>query len=109
MRELSKTETSIFDTPQVSHGKYDWATWTNGHAFAAKQGEDFAGKVASFKYLLKSHASKLGVTVDIRELSEDEVAFRFGKPAEEPATEEPAEEQPSEPTKPASRKSVRAA
>lgn len=76
-RQMSKNELSVFDTPQSSQGKYPWATWTDGNAYAVKAGEDFNGKPESFRYLLRAHATKLNMTVDIRALADGEIAFRF--------------------------------
>jgi hypothetical protein len=85
-RPLNDKELSIFDTPAKASGRYDWDKWTNGKAYAAKQGEDFAGKVESFRYVLRAQAVKRGMTVDIRNLESGEIAFRFTKV--EPVTEQ---------------------
>jgi hypothetical protein len=86
-RPLSEKELSVFSTPATGNGKYPWDEWTSGKAFAAKQGEDFAGKPESFRYVLRAQAAKRNLTVDIRTLESGEIAFRFAaKPAGAPAT-----------------------
>jgi hypothetical protein len=81
-RPLSEKELAIFDTAAKSSSRYDWDLWTDGKAYAAKQGEDFKGKPESFRYVLRAQAQKRGMTVDIRTLDNGEIAFRFVKPAE---------------------------
>ena len=96
MRELSESERHLFDTPQSSQGRYNWALWTNGHFFAAKAGEDFTSKVASFTYLLRAQAQRRNLHVEIRTLESGEIGFRFTKPASEESEESAESESESE-------------
>lgn len=112
MRELSANEMDVFNSPQSSQGRYNWALWTNGHAYAAKPGEDFTSKPASFTYLLRAQATKRNLHVEIRTLESGEIVFQFSEPATEEAEETASETEPEQPEQAASkpaRKSVRAA
>lgn len=62
-----------------TQGKYPWAEWTDGDTYVAAKDSEYKGKPESFRYLLRARATKLGMTVKVQTLENDEIMFRFEK------------------------------
>ena len=77
--QMTEDELKIFDAPQTSASRYPWDEWTSGKGFIIEKGKDFPGQVASMKYVLRAQATKRNLSVDVRNLDDGKIAFRFTK------------------------------
>lgn len=57
--------------------KYDWAEWMDGSTWQIEQGDDFVCSVASMKGHIYSHAFKNEKKVNVRQIDDKTIAFRF--------------------------------
>lgn len=57
--------------------KYPWAEWCDGSTWQIEEKEDFNCSVASMKGHLYSHAFKSDLKVNVRQVNETTLVFKF--------------------------------